>query len=66
MKAAEMCGTFINCQLSIYLIFPAALGPGVHSAANTNEYQKKQKTNSVAFTPRENYTDRGPPLVDEI
>jgi hypothetical protein len=29
---------------SIYLILPAALGPGVHSAFNTNEYQK-QKNN---------------------
>jgi hypothetical protein len=24
----------------IYLIFPAALGPGVHSASNRNEHQK--------------------------
>jgi hypothetical protein len=28
----------------IYLILPAALGPGVHSASNRNEYQK-QKNN---------------------
>jgi hypothetical protein len=28
----------------IYLIFPAALGPGVYSAFNRNEYQK-QKNN---------------------
>jgi hypothetical protein len=28
----------------IYLIFPAALGPGVYSASNRNEYQK-QKNN---------------------
>jgi hypothetical protein len=26
--------------LSIYLIFPATLGPGVYSASNRNEYQK--------------------------
>jgi hypothetical protein len=26
--------------LSIYLIFLAALGPGVYSASNRNEYQK--------------------------
>jgi hypothetical protein len=26
--------------LSIYLILPAALGPGVYSASNINEYQK--------------------------
>jgi hypothetical protein len=24
----------------IYIILPAALGPGVHSASNRNEYQK--------------------------
>jgi hypothetical protein len=28
---------------SIYLIFPAALGPGVYSVSNKNEYQKKKK-----------------------
>jgi hypothetical protein len=31
-------------NFSIYLILPAALGPGVHSAFNKNEYQK-QKNN---------------------
>jgi hypothetical protein len=31
-------------NFSIYLILPAALGPGVHSASNRNEYQK-QKSN---------------------
>jgi hypothetical protein len=34
-------GEFI---FSIYLILPAALGPGVHSVSNRNEYQK-QKNN---------------------
>jgi hypothetical protein len=29
---------------SIYLIVPAAVGPGVYSASNRNEYQK-QKNN---------------------
>jgi hypothetical protein len=29
---------------SIYLILPAALGPGVHSTSNRNQYQK-QKNN---------------------
>jgi hypothetical protein len=29
---------------SIYLILPAALGPGVHTVSNKNEYQK-QKNN---------------------
>jgi hypothetical protein len=28
--------------VSIYLILPAALGPGVHSASNRNEYQKQE------------------------
>jgi hypothetical protein len=27
---------------SIYLSLPAALGPGVYSASNRNEYQKKK------------------------
>jgi hypothetical protein len=27
---------------SIYLILPAALGPGVYSASNRNEYQKEK------------------------
>jgi hypothetical protein len=31
---------------SIYLILPAALGPGVYSASNRNEYQKQK--NSVS------------------
>jgi hypothetical protein len=29
--------------LLMYLILPAALGPGVHSASNRNEYQKEKK-----------------------
>jgi hypothetical protein len=32
---------------SIYLILPAALGPGVYSASNRNEYQKQRKHVSV-------------------
>jgi hypothetical protein len=28
-----------------YLILPAALGPGVYSAANRNEYQKPKNNN---------------------
>jgi hypothetical protein len=35
----------VSCLIfSIYLILPAALGPGVYSASNRNEYQK-QKNN---------------------
>jgi hypothetical protein len=33
------CGEWL---FSIYLILPAALGPGVYSASNRNEYQKKR------------------------
>jgi hypothetical protein len=28
---------------SIYLILPAALGPGVYSASKRNEYQEQEK-----------------------
>jgi hypothetical protein len=31
--------------LSIYSILPAALGPGVHSASNRNEYWKHKNNN---------------------
>jgi hypothetical protein len=31
-----------NNFFSIYLILPTALGPGVHSASNRNEYQKRK------------------------
>jgi hypothetical protein len=30
----------------MYLILPAALGPGVYSASNRNEYQKKKNDDS--------------------
>jgi hypothetical protein len=33
-------GTMLHFFFSIYLIFPAALGPGVGSASNRNEYQE--------------------------
>jgi hypothetical protein len=29
-------------KFEIYLILPAALGPGVYSASNRNEYQKQK------------------------
>jgi hypothetical protein len=32
----------INEFFSIYPIIPAALGPGVYSASNRNEYQKQK------------------------
>jgi hypothetical protein len=31
----------VNAFLSIDVIIPAALGPGVHSASNRNEYQRQ-------------------------
>jgi hypothetical protein len=31
---------------SIYLILPAALGPGVYSASNRNEHQKHKNNNA--------------------
>jgi hypothetical protein len=34
--------SLIFCFLSIYLILPTALGPGVYSASNRNEYQKQK------------------------
>jgi hypothetical protein len=33
-------------NFSIYLILPATLGPGLHSASDRNEYQKQK--NNVA------------------
>jgi hypothetical protein len=38
----------VNEFLSIYLIFPAALGPGGYSASNRNEYQKQKNNVSEA------------------
>jgi hypothetical protein len=32
-------------NFKIYLILPAALGPGVYSASNRNEYQKHKNNN---------------------
>jgi hypothetical protein len=34
-------------MFSLYIIIPAALGPGVYSASNRNENQK-QKNNNVS------------------
>jgi hypothetical protein len=34
----------VNEFVSMYLIIPAALGSGVHSATNINEYQKQKIT----------------------
>jgi hypothetical protein len=36
----------VNQIFSIYLIFTAALGPGVHSASNINEYYKQKENAS--------------------
>jgi hypothetical protein len=49
LKAIEglLSGITLHFQeISIYLIFPATLGPGLHSSSNRNEYQKQK--NNVA------------------
>jgi hypothetical protein len=46
-KVASSRPDEVNEFFSIYLILPAAPGPGVHSASNRNEYQK-YKTNTVS------------------
>jgi hypothetical protein len=40
----------------MYLILPDALGPGVYSAPNRNEYQKYEELHGLS--PRANYTYR--------
>jgi hypothetical protein len=42
-KVAGSRSNEVNTFFSIYLILPAALGPQVYSASNTNEYQKQEK-----------------------
>jgi hypothetical protein len=37
----------MNDFLSIYLILPAGLGPGIYSTSNRNEYQKQENNVSV-------------------
>jgi hypothetical protein len=37
-----------NFFFSIYLILPAALGPGIYSASDRNEYQKQKNNVSGA------------------
>jgi hypothetical protein len=34
-------------MFSIYLILPAALGPGIYSASNRNQYQKQKKKKNI-------------------
>jgi hypothetical protein len=31
-----------ECIFSMYLVLPAALGPGIYSTTNRNDYQKQQ------------------------
>jgi hypothetical protein len=38
----------VHADLCCLQVLPAALGPGVHSASNRNEYQK-QKNNNVSW-----------------
>jgi hypothetical protein len=47
LQARKVAGSSTDKAMrifAIYLILPAALGPGVYSASNRNEYQK-QKSN---------------------
>jgi hypothetical protein len=41
-KVAGSRSDEVNESFSIYLIFPASLGPGVYSASNRNEYRKQR------------------------
>jgi hypothetical protein len=41
-KVAGSRSDEVNELFSMYLILPATLGPGVHSASNRNEYQKQK------------------------
>jgi hypothetical protein len=43
---------WIEWHLSIYLILPAAPGPGLYSASNRNQYQKQKCDNSVCSVAR--------------
>jgi hypothetical protein len=42
-KVASLIPDEVIYLFSIYLILRAALAPGVYSASNRNEYQKKKK-----------------------
>jgi hypothetical protein len=57
----------VNTFISIYLILPAPLGPGVNSTSNRNEYQK-EKNNvsgelSAAVLKADNLADICEPTV---
>jgi hypothetical protein len=41
--------SWVTDFFSIYLILPAALGPGIYSVSNRNEYQKHKKTVSGEY-----------------
>jgi hypothetical protein len=45
IKVADSRPLWGEWIISIYLILPAALGPGVYSACNINEYQKHKNNN---------------------
>jgi hypothetical protein len=40
----------MNEFFKIYLILPTALGTGVHSASNRNDYQKQANNNSGEYS----------------
>jgi uncharacterized membrane protein YphA (DoxX/SURF4 family) len=41
----KVAGSIFEVIFSIYLILPAALGPGAYSVSNRNEYQKHKNNN---------------------
>jgi hypothetical protein len=46
----------VNELFSLRLILPEALGPGVYSASNRNEYQKRETNNSGGQSAADNLT----------
>jgi hypothetical protein len=47
---ATVLGYACITRVCVYLILPAGLGPGVHSASNRNEYQKQKNNVSGEYS----------------
>jgi type II secretory pathway pseudopilin PulG len=61
----------VNGFFSIYLILLAALGPGVYSASNRNEYQKQKNNVFVRWSAAsmyraDNLTAICDPILDSV
>jgi hypothetical protein len=50
----------------VYLILPATLGPGVHSASNRNEHQKQKKNVSGEYSMASVRLTTSPPSVSRL